>query len=306
VGSVFACFLRSAGHDVTLLGRDGRMGPIRRSGLSITGIWGEHHAAGFHVAESPAEIGRDYDAVLVTCKSTQTDELIAAIGDRAAPGGIAVSLQNGLGNVERIERVYGAGRVLAGRVIFGAEPAGPGCVRVDVSAEPVLIGNAAGGMDPRAREWAAIIDAAGIECAPTADVLAALWAKVFYNAALNPLGALLGLRYGELAAQPRHRKVMDRVVEEAFAVAQAEGVALSWSSAREYLDVFYGRLVPATAAHRSSMLQDLEAGRTTEIDAICGEVCRRALRHGIETPVNDLLALLVEARSSSVSREPAA
>lgn len=303
VGSVFGCFLRAAGHDVTVLGRKRQVEAIRARGLRVTGIWGEHHAEGFEAVEAGAALAGGYDAVLVTCKSYQTDALMAEIGDRAAESGVAICLQNGLGNVERVQRVYGVERVLAGRVIFGAEPVEPACVRVDVDAERVVIGHPSGGANAQAGEWAAVVDEAGIRCAPTPAIVAALWGKVFYNAALNPLGALLGLRYGELAADAERRKVMARVVEEAFAVAEAEGVALAWKTADEYLSVFYGRLVPATAEHRSSMLQDLEAGRTTEIDAICGEICRRGERHGVDTTLNRLLELLVEARSSGTERK---
>src|SRR5262249_53879596 len=126
------------------------------------------------------------------------------------------------------------------------------------------------------------------------DRLAALlWAKVFYNAALNPLGALLGLHYGALPESAHSRALMDGVIDEAFDVARAEGVSLPWSSAGGYRDEFYGRLVPATYDHRSSMLQDLERGRRTEIDAINGAVWRRGAEHGIKTPVNAALTQLI-------------
>jgi len=125
-----------------------------------------------------------------------------------------------------------------------------------------------------------------------------LWAKVFYNAALNPLGALLGVHYGALRQQADSRALMDAVIDEAFAVARAEGVALPWPTADAYRKEFYERLVPVTFGHRSSMLQDLERGRQTEIDAINGAVWHRALAHGIPAPVNEMLTRLVRLRTS--------
>ncbi len=92
---------------------------------------------------------------------------------------------------------------------------------------------------------------------------------------------------------------MDRVIDEAFRVAVAEGARLRWPDSRAYLETFYDRLVPSTADHRSSMLQDLERGKPTEIDAISGEVCRRGDLHGIDTDLNRLLWLLVRARAGS-------
>ena len=298
VGSVFACLLRASGLRVSVLARAAQVAAIRSHGIRVSGLWGDHQARGFEAEERAADLGDGYDAVLITCKSYQLPDLIAEIGDRAAPHGVAISLQNGLGNVDRLAAVYGKERVLAGRVIFGAELVDPGAVRVTVEAEPVLIGSPSGGEDARAEHWAAVFRSAGIRCEATTDVLAALWAKVFYNAALNPLGALLGLRYGELAADPERRMIMNRVVGEAYSVACAEGVRLGWASVADYLDVFYGRLVPATADHRSSMLQDIERNRRTEIDAICGEIVRRADIHGIDAVVNRLLKLLVSARSA--------
>jgi len=297
VGSVFACLLRAAGHHVAVLARREHVRAIRSGGLHVTGIWGDHHARDVDAHETADELGREYDAVLVTCKSYQSPALLAAVGDRVAAGGVALSLQNGLGNVDRLVALYGPDRALAGRVIFGAEMMEPGTVRVTVEAEPVLIGGTRPCCRERAEQWATRFRAAGVHCEATDDVVAALWAKAFYNAALNPLGALLRLRYGELASDPQRRRVMNGVVEEAFAVARAEAVRLAWKSAAEYLDVFYGRLVPATANHRSSMLQDIERARRTEIDAICGEIVRRGEAHGIDAALNRLLMLLVIARS---------
>jgi len=139
--------------------------------------------------------------------------------------------------------------------------------------------------------------------ASTERIVPTLWEKVLYSAALNPLGALRGLTYGELAADRDGRAVMDRVIAEAFAVARAEGVALAWPDAAAYREVFYGRLVPSTASHRSSMLQDLERGRRTEIDAICGAVAARGAARGVSAPANQALAQLVHARERNARRE---
>ncbi len=297
IGSVFACLLAEAGHSVSILGRVPVVEAARRDGLSVVGLWGEHSARVAAAETRPERLGRDFDAVLITCKSYQTEGLIEELGDRAGDRGCVISLQNGLGNLERLMSAYGRDRVLGGRVIFGAELVTPGRARVTVEAEPVLVGALAPSSAPLAERWAEAFDRAGIPSRATDDIEAALWAKVLYNAALNPLGALLGVPYGELPKDRDRRWVMDRAIEEAFAVAAAEGVRLPWASAAEYRKLFYERLVPATAAHRSSMLQDLERGKPTEIDAICGEVCRRGESHGIDTPVNRVLALLVRERS---------
>jgi len=239
-------------------------------------------------------------------KAFDTAAMAAEVAPRLAPDGVLVSLQNGLGNLEAATRAVGVARVLGGRVIFGAEIVRPGHARVTVFADPVLIG----APEPRdarlgaaATRWAAALAAAGVPTAATERIIATLWEKILYSAALNPLGALRGLTYGELAADPDGRAVMDRVIAEAFAVARAENVALSWPDDAAYRDVFYRRLVPSTASHRSSMLQDLEGGRRTEIDAISGAVAARGAARGVAAPANQALTQLVHARERNAHRE---
>jgi 2-dehydropantoate 2-reductase len=301
LGSVFGGFLRAAGHEVTLLGRVAHLEAIRTSGLHIEGLWGEHHATGLHLASDVSRLSGAFDAILITVKSFDTGAVAAATAPLLAREGVMICLQNGLGNGEAIAEIVGARRVLAGRVIFGAEVAAPGRVRVTVYADPVLVGAWDTG-DPwllaQAHVWADQFAAAGVPATYCDDVRAALWGKVLYNAALNPLGALLGVHYGALAENAETRAIMDAVIEEAFTVAVADGVALPWATAAEYRTVFYGHLVPATYHHRSSMLQDLERGRRTEIDAINGAVWKRGAAHGIVTPANELLTRLVHAREA--------
>jgi 2-dehydropantoate 2-reductase len=299
LGSVFGGFLRLAGDEVTLLGRQPHLNAIEAHGLRIDGLWGEHCAGGFDLLTDAADVRGSFDAILVTVKAYDTRAAVAATASCLRADGVMISLQNGLGNVEAIVAAVGPERALGGRVIFGAEVTAPGAVRVTVYADPVLVGMGAPGADARlqekARHWAARFDDAGIPAAFCADVGAALWAKVFYNAALNPLGAVLGVHYGALAEDEHTRAIMDSVIDEAFEVARAQGVVLPWASAAAYREQFYGRLVPATYHHRSSMLQDLERGRRTEIDAINGQVWKRAAAHGKVAPTNEMLTHLIGA-----------
>lgn len=306
LGSVFGGFLRRAGLDVTLLGRAPHLEAIAHAGLTLDGIWGTHHVGGFGIATDLATLRGPFDAVFVPVKSYDTRAMAAAIAPLLAATGVAISLQNGLGNVEALETAVGVERALGARVIFGATLPAPGAARVTVFADPTAIGALApqrcAARNAAAHRWAEVVNAAGIPAVYTDRLAALLWAKVFYNAALNPLGALLGLHYGALPEYSDSRALMDASIDEAFAVACAESVPLAWSSAADYRREFYGRLVPATADHRSSMLQDLERGRRTEVDAINGAVWRRGSARGMSTPVNEMLTRLihlVEARQTT-------
>jgi 2-dehydropantoate 2-reductase len=299
LGSVVGGLLAVRGWPVTLLGRTEHLDAVRRHGLRIEGLFGDHHVRGLECAGDASALRGCFSTVFLTVKAWDTDAMVRAVASRVAPDGHVLSMQNGLGNVERVASVVGDDRTLGARVIFGAEMVAPGRVRVTVEAAPVLVGS----RDPTdsrqnaaAMRWAGELAAAGIPAQPTETLLAELWAKVFYNAALNPLGALLGAPYGHLPADPDARAIMDDVIEEAYAVARAAGVSVPWPDAAAYRAHFYERLVPATARHRSSMLQDLERGRPTEIDAINGYVAARGEALGIPTPVNATLTRLIHAR----------
>jgi len=306
LGCVFGGFLARAGHPVTLLGRPALVDAVRARGLALTGLWGEHRVRGLALAASPAELAGPFDRILVTVKSWATADMARAVAPLLAPDGIAVSLQNGLGNLEALAAAVGEARTGGARVIFGAEVAAPGRVAVTVYAEPVLVGSPWAASHPALRAaLASLVDDLSATPIPTRwtdDLEAALWAKVLYNSALNPLGALLGVPYGDLAASPHTRVVMDRVVREAFAVAAGCGVNLPWAGPEGYLEHFYARLVPPTAGHRSSMLQDLEAGRPTEIGAINGQVVERGAALGLPTPVNAALSAMIRFRAEAGRR----
>jgi len=169
----------------------------------------------------------------------------------------------------------------------------PGHVQVTAHAEPVHMGSLRG-VDPAPLEpLCKAIRAGGLPCETTREIARDLWAKLLYNGLLNPLGAILGVSYGELGRSVHSREVMAQVAGEIFAVIQAAGHATHWKTPEDYLEDFYARLLPPTAAHESSMLLDLRAGGRTEIDAILGAVVREAEPHGIDVPTCRTLAEMV-------------
>lgn len=299
MGSVIGGLLAGAGHTVTLLGRARHLDAVATDGLRITGLYGEHHVRSLRIATSIDALNGPFDTVLLTVKAWDTTAMSTAVAPQLAPDGVLICLQNGLGNMEHASAAVGTKHVLGGRVIFGAEVTAPGHAFVSVHAEPTLIGapSADVALASRAASIAQALADAGVPAEPTATITADLWAKLLYNAALNPLGALLRVPYGHLPRDPDAKALMDQIIAEAFAVAVATGVTLRWPTAAAYAETFYGRLVPSTAEHRSSMLQDLERGRPTEIDAINGWVAARAAEHHLSAPVNATLTRVIHART---------
>ena len=312
IGSVMGAMLRRAGHEVAMLGRKAHLDAIARDGLHLGGLFGDHVVKGFTLANDPSQLNAPFDLVLLTVKSYDTAAVAGQLRSHVAGDGLVVSMQNGIGNVAMLVERFSAARVLGGRVIFGAEIIAPGKVTVTVFADPVAVGpapavqrDASTTLYERAREVAAILSGAGIPTEPCADVMPFLWTKLFYNAALNPLGALLRLHYGALAADPDLRAIMDDVIEEAFAVAMRTGVALPYRSAEEYRAVFYSRLVPSTFNHRPTMLHDLERRGRTDIGEMNGKIAELAGELGLPAETNRMLTRLIRARERMWSAQNA-
>jgi 2-dehydropantoate 2-reductase len=291
LGSVFGGLLQHSGQSVAFIGRGAHFQQITTQGLNIEGIWGE-----FPVGPVAPQSGPEgeFDVILLCVKSFHTREACRQVQGRLAPGGLIVSVQNGLGNLEIIAREFGPARTVGARVIFGAQIIRPGLARVTVYAEPVLVGAAAPqGPQPGLAQLVADLNQAGIPTQAVDNIQTHIWGKVLYNCALNPLGAILGVPYGDLGDHPQTRELMRRLIGEIYQVAAARGIPLAHPDADAYFTVFMEKLVPATAGHRSSMWQDLEAGRRTEIEALNGAICRYGEAAGLATPYNDAVSRLM-------------
>lgn len=300
LGSVFGGFLALSGHGVTLLGRKWHLNAVERNGLRIEGIWGEHLVKNLKLTEDAQSLESKFDLVLITVKAYDTLDAARTAKNLVKSEGLVISLQNGIGNGEILDRVIGSNNSALGRVIFGAEITRPGVVKVSVCADEVEIGPITESY-PASRiiaigNAAKIIADSGIPCRYSENVQISLWAKAVYNCALNPLGAILGATYGELADGPHTRRIMDDIIRECIAVAQAKGVSFPWGDAEGYIREFYKRLVPPTRNHRPSMLQDMERGRLTEVDSLNGLIVSYGEQLKIETPVNRLVTSMIKAK----------
>lgn len=300
VGLGFAsALLAGGGARIRIVARPGAAAALRAHGLVRSGIFGAAFAPPERLAlasTAAALPGPPADYVLVATKAFDADAAAAELAEAPRAVGASSQLvlcQNGWGSAERFAARFPAARVWNARVITGFRRLAPHHVDVTVHAEPVRIGSLSGEDPARVAPLCAALAKGGIPCEPSADIAADLWAKLLYNATLNPLGAILGASYGALGASPHTRGVMEELAGETFAVMQAAGRRTHWPSAAAWLDDLYARLLPPTAAHESSMLQDLRAGRRTEIDAITGAVVSLAERHGIAVPVSRSVLALV-------------
>ncbi len=223
------------------------------------------------------------DFALVLVKSYQTDRAAAWAARVLAADGLAVTLQNGLDNGPRLAAVIGAARTAIGVTYTGATLLGPGEVRL-AAVQPTFIGRG-----PGAERLVALLNAAGLEAHVADDIEGRLWAKAIANAAINPLSALWRVSNGELLATAERRVLLATLATEAAAVAHGRGIVVPLADPGTYVEA----VCRATAANRSSMLQDVLAGRPTEIDSINGILIAEGRRLGIPTPVNEVVWRLV-------------
>jgi 2-dehydropantoate 2-reductase len=296
---IASCLLRS-GCGVDIVARAQTVSALRADGLVRTGLFGRFSApAGrFGACVSLAELaGRAYDFVLVCTKSYDSALAAQDLADHPDRIGMAARLvlfQNGWGNAEIFSLHFPPQRIYSARVITGFHRHKPNEVEVTVHADAIHIGSLFAADLATIGPLCRSIGEGGIPCERTETVGKDLWAKMLYNCALNPLGAILKVPYGLLADHATTRELMDRIIEEVFAVMTAAGHRTHWGSAAEFIRLFYERLVPDTAGHRSSTLQDISAGRRTEIDALNGAVLSLADQHGIATPYNRAVCDLVK------------
>ncbi|MCC6144895.1 MAG: 2-dehydropantoate 2-reductase [Candidatus Hydrogenedentes bacterium] len=294
VGLGLGSALLKAGATVDFVGSEETVHALRQSGLSRRGIFGtvDHPPSSFCAATRLADLPDEpCDYLLVTVKSFDTaaaSQAIAAYPALSAQTRI-VLLQNGWGNAEIFVESVPQARIFSGRVITGFRRPEPHQVDITVHADAVHLGSLFGAARDEVAALAEAMSLGGIPCITTDTIGADLWAKLLYNCALNPLGAILQVTYGTLGANAHTRRIMDAVVHEAFAAMQAAGHATHWSSPDAYLDDFYHKMLPPTADHESSMLQDIRSGRRPEIEAITGAVLDLAGRHGLEAPHNAML-----------------
>lgn len=297
LGQAIGCMLAAAGHQVDLVIRPRFLAPLQQTGLEVSGVLGTFHAHPEQLGlltSLKARSGAAYDIVLLTTKTYDTDAAIAAIANLSSCYCPVVSMQNGCGNLEKLEERLGRERSLAARVITGFEIEQSGRVQISVSADAVHVGGCVPGVVPAAaKRLAEALTHAGLPTVAVPDIYQSLYAKLLYNCTLNPLGAVLGVHYGLLGEHEETRMLMDQVIDETFAVLTTMGGSVPWPSAAAYRNVFYEQLLPATYNHRPSMLQDLEHHKPTEVEAMVGYVSAQGRIFGVPTPCCDFLTALV-------------
>jgi len=295
VGSLFAAHLATL-EDVEVWAYDvveEHVAAINAHGLRLTGR--AELVAPVKASTDPGAIPACEFGIVAT-KSMFTAAAIAATAHVFSDGAVC-SVQNGVGNeeliAEHVPRVIRGTTFPAGRVVA------PGVVQMDVAGDTWI-----GPFEERPasiEEVEALADAmtrGGMPTKALADARGAQWTKLIFNAASNPLGALTGLTQGRLCELPATRALISGLVAEGVAVADALGITLD-SDPEALID----HSARVAYDHRASMLQDAQAHRRTEVDALNGGIARFGARHGVPTPLNEAMVALINGMERSWETE---
>jgi len=284
MGCLFAARLKRAGLEVSLYEKiPERAQQIRERGIRVEGVGGAFEVEVPVISRKPEP---EPDAVLLCVKSYDTEEASNTIAPWLKENTLILTLQNGLGNLEILERVFGGKRVLGGVTSEGATVLDHGRIRHAGLGETAI-----GPPGDGAEKIVSALLRAGFTCKAVDHVHPLIWGKLIINAGINALAALTGLKNGRLPQIKATREVMEMAVREAVAVAQAKGIHLPYPDP-------IGRVTEvckATADNVASMLQDVRNKKMTEIDFINGAIVREGEALGISTPVNFVLTSLVTA-----------
>jgi 2-dehydropantoate 2-reductase len=293
VGSLFAANLAQL-DDVEVWAYDlsqSHVSAINSKGLRLSGAGDvlSHPRATADAGELPP-----CDFGIVATKAMHTSAAIAATAHAFADGCVA-TVQNGLGNEEAIAEHVA--RVIRGTTFPAGKILAPGHVQWDVKGDTTL-----GPFEPNPAPFPEIerlADACTRSGMPTAavhDARGPQWRKVIFNASTNPIGALTGLTHGRVCERPDLRKLVSGLVDEGKAVAAAQGIELD-ADPEALID--HAAKPEVAYDHKASMLQDVEAHRTTEIDYLNGGIVRVGREHDVPTPLNQAIWALVKGVEDS-------
>ena len=294
-----SCLLKS-GQTVDMIAKENTAKALNENGLVRTGIFGNFNAPGgtFACATSLKETPQQpYDFILVSTKSFDSE---AAAKDLCQYPKLInkqtkiILCQNGWGNAEIFAKSFPKEQIYNARVITGFSRLKPNEVEITVHADAIQLGSLFHKKIDELKELATLITKGGIPTEVTQHIEHDLWAKMLFNCALNPLGAILDVSYGTLGEHNYTKDIMNSIFEEIFNVMNAARYKTHWTSAKEYQNMFYSKFLPSTANHRSSTLQALKSGKEIEIEALTGIVVKLAEQFNIPAPTNKTIYCIIK------------
>ena len=303
IGAYVGGALIAAGGNVTLIGRTRMREQVALHGLTVSDMDGRNTVlspAQVHYSEDPSGLA-SADLVLVTVKSADTEGIASLLAMHAAPGALIVSLQNGIGNADVLRRALPERTVLAGMVPFNVVQLPKS--RFHRGTEGSLMVQASPALAP----WLPMFEAAGLPLVQRTDFVAVQWGKLLLNLN-NPVNALSGVPLKAQLSDRNYRRCLALLIDEALQALDAAGITPAqigkvppsrMPRLMRLPDWLFKRIAAAALRidpeARSSMWEDLQAGRRTEVDYLNGAVVALAQKAGLDAPANKRIVALVHA-----------
>ncbi|HZV88432.1 MAG TPA: 2-dehydropantoate 2-reductase [Candidatus Binatus sp.] len=293
VGGYFGGMLARAGAPVMMIGRAAFVEAVKKNGLFLDTV---QFQKSVHVeASTDLQDVRGAEIVLYCVKTTDNATASRELAPLLAPGAIVVSMQNGVDNAEQIKAASGI-EALSAVVYVAASVPEPGRVKHAGRGDLVV-----GPRNTQSERFASLFQRAGVNCRVADNIEGELWTKLTWNCALNAISALGRATYGQIAASPDARKLVETAVYELLAVAKAAGVHPPGFEDPQVALAGSFKIATQLADAYSSTAQDMMRGKRTEIDSLNGYIARRGSELGVPTPVHHALYTLVKlAEATSI------
>ena len=296
VGSYFGAKLARADHEVWFISRGERLKAFRTTGVRVESIDGDFEIVPTRAIRDPSSVGK-VELVLFTVKSADTRRAAEEAMPLVGPYTTVLALQNGVDNEVILEQVLGGHSIVPGVAVIGVSMPEPGLVR-HTNNGTITLGEVSGEGSDRVNYICQTFADAGVETRVSADIRTVKWKKLIWNAAFNPIAALTGNRVLGLIEDDDSRTLAEGAMREAIDV----GVALGYDVG-DYDMARATQRNPNWARSKTSMLQDVERGIPTEIEALTGAVVKYGKQTGVPTPVCTTLLRLVRAKERELGND---
>lgn len=291
MGSIYGGILSEDGNEVYLIDIfQEHIDRINENGLCIVENGKERWIKNIKATSNAEEVGK-VDLAIVFVKSTITDMAVKQNSAVLDENTTVLTLQNGLGNIEKIESQVNLKQIIAGTSTNGGSMIEPGKIN-HAGNGGTVIGELDGNVGGRIQELKELLDTPKLGAAVISDnIMGVIWKKLIINAGINPLTAMTGLKNGELLDRDESVCLLEGLVDEAIKVAKSKGVRLDTNIADVVKEV-----CKATNENTSSMLADIQNNRRTEIDNINGKIVEIGRINNIDTPINDIFTNLIHLK----------
>jgi 2-dehydropantoate 2-reductase len=288
MGTFITARLCMAGHEVWLLEvNDKRVTKIKENGICLEENDDSNNLKFPTITSNPNEIG-EADAVIIMVKAFDTEDAVKLVLPSILEKTVVLTLQNGMGNIELISKYIAKERVIAGTTSHGALLIDDGYVR-HTGVGDTIIGALSADSENHTGKLKELFDASGINTTISNDVKSLLWGKLLINMSINPLTAIMRIKNGRIVELPHLIEIIKQLLAESLKVASEIGINIPYDNHLEKVI----QVCINTSQNNSSMLQDILAGRRTEINQINGAIVTYGEQCGVETPVNKMLTELV-------------